>query len=87
VVILISLSLALLIAFCLGTILMTDHIVFNFETNTVVELYDVTFDETSSFLYDVFECVDDKKKEDSIFIDKELQSFNSNKDDLCNLKL
>jgi hypothetical protein len=60
---------------------------FNFETNTVVELYDMTFDETSSFLCDVFKCADDKKKEENIFIDKDLQGFNSDEDGLCNSEL
>jgi hypothetical protein len=35
--------------------------VFNLETNTVVESYDVTFDKTTSCPRDVFECVDDKE--------------------------
>jgi hypothetical protein len=35
--------------------------VFNLETNTVVELYDVTFDETARCPCDVFHCVGDRK--------------------------
>jgi hypothetical protein len=35
--------------------------VFNLETNTVVELYDVTFDETTHCPHDVFRCTGDKK--------------------------
>jgi hypothetical protein len=35
--------------------------VFNLETNTVVELYDVTFDETTLCPHDVFRCTGDKK--------------------------
>jgi hypothetical protein len=31
--------------------------VFNLETNTVIELYDVTFDKTAPYPHDVFECV------------------------------
>jgi hypothetical protein len=46
--------------------------VFNLETNTVVESCDVTFDETASYPRDVFECVGDKKIEESIFVDKKL---------------
>jgi hypothetical protein len=49
--------------------------VFNLETNTVVESYDVTFDETAPFPRDVFECVGDKEMKESIFVDEELQSF------------
>jgi hypothetical protein len=46
--------------------------VFNFETNTIVESYDVTFDETAQCPHDVFECAGDKEMEESIFIDEEL---------------
>jgi hypothetical protein len=34
--------------------------VYNFETNTIVESCDVTFDETTSYPRGVFECVGDK---------------------------
>jgi hypothetical protein len=61
--------------------------VFNFETNTVVELYDVTFDETYLFLCDVFKHAGDNKKEESIFVNEDLHDFNSDEDDLCNLEL
>jgi hypothetical protein len=47
--------------------------VFNLETNTVVESYDVTFDETTPCPRDVFECVGDKEIEESIFVDEGLQ--------------
>jgi hypothetical protein len=47
------------------TVLVTPHgrsyHVFNLETNTVVESYDVTFDETTPCPCDVFECVGDKE--------------------------
>jgi hypothetical protein len=43
--------------------------VFNLETNTVVESYDVIFDGTAPCPYDVFECAGDKKMEESIFVD------------------
>jgi hypothetical protein len=46
--------------------------VFNLETNTVVESYDMTFDETAPCPRDVFECAGDKKMEESNFIDDEL---------------
>jgi hypothetical protein len=46
--------------------------VFNLETNTVVESYDVTFNETAPCPRDVFECAGDKEMEKSIFVDKKL---------------
>jgi hypothetical protein len=46
--------------------------VFNLETNTVVESYDVTFDETATYPHDVFECAGDKEIEESIFVDEGL---------------
>jgi hypothetical protein len=46
--------------------------VYNFETNTVVESYDVTFDEIAPCPRDVFECAGDKEMEESIFIDEGL---------------
>jgi hypothetical protein len=49
--------------------------VFNLETNTMVELCDVTFDETAPCPHDAFECAGDKEIEESIFVDEELQSF------------
>jgi hypothetical protein len=60
---------------------MANPIVFNLETNTIVESCDVTFDETAPFLHDVFECVGDKEMEESIFIDEELQSFDRDEDE------
>jgi hypothetical protein len=58
--------------------------VFNLETNTVVELCDVTFDETAPCPHDVFECVGDKEMEESIFVDEELQGFDRDEDEqLC----
>jgi hypothetical protein len=47
--------------------------VFNLETNTIVVSYNVTFDET--------ECACDKKMEETIFIDEELQSFDGDEDE------
>jgi hypothetical protein len=54
--------------------------VFNLETNTVVELYDVSFDETGPCPRDVFECAGVKKMEESIVIDEQLQGFNRDED-------
>jgi hypothetical protein len=48
------------------------YILFNLEINTVVESYDVTFDETASCLRDVFECAGDKEMDERIFVDEEL---------------
>jgi archaellin len=45
--------------------------VLNLKTNTVVESCDVTFDENAPFPCDVFECVDDKEIEESIFVVEE----------------
>jgi hypothetical protein len=56
---------------------MPDLIMFNLETNTVVESYDMTFDETAPCPRDVFECVGNKEMEESIFVDDGLQSINS----------
>jgi hypothetical protein len=78
---LISLSLVLLMASFLAILLLVDLIMFNLETNTVVESCDVTFDETAPYPRDVFECAGDKKMEESIFVDEELQVFNSDEDD------
>jgi hypothetical protein len=55
--------------------------VFNLETNTVVELCDVTFDETATCPCDVFKCASDKEMEESIFIDEELQNFDGDEDE------
>jgi hypothetical protein len=46
--------------------------VFNLESNTVVESYDLTFDEIAPCPCDVFECTCDKEMEESIFVDEEL---------------
>jgi hypothetical protein len=55
--------------------------VFNLETNTIVESYDVTFDETAPCPRDVFECAGDKKMEESSFVDEELKVFNGDEDE------
>jgi hypothetical protein len=55
--------------------------VFNLETNTVFESCDVTFDEIAHCPRDVFECAGDKKMEENIFVDEELQGVDGDKDD------
>jgi hypothetical protein len=54
--------------------------VFNLQTNTVIESYDVTFDETAPCPRHVFECVGDKEMVESIFIDEKLYVFNDDED-------
>jgi hypothetical protein len=49
------------------------------EINTVVVLYDVTFDKTAPCSHNVFECVDAKEMEESIFVDERLHDINSDK--------
>jgi hypothetical protein len=56
------------------------YIVFNLETNTVIESYDVTFDETTHCHRDVFECACDKEINYSIFVDEKLQGFEGDED-------
>jgi hypothetical protein len=55
---------------------------FNLETNTIVELCDMTFDETAPCPRDILECVGDKEMEESIFIDEGLQGVDGDEDDL-----
>jgi hypothetical protein len=55
--------------------------VYNFETNTVVESCDVTFDETAPCPRGVFKCAGDKKMEQSIFVDEGLQGVDGDKDE------
>jgi hypothetical protein len=55
--------------------------VFNLETSTVVESYDMTFNETAPCPRDVFKCACDKEMEKSIFIDEELQVFDGDKNE------
>jgi hypothetical protein len=54
--------------------------VFNLETNTVIESCDVTFDETAPCPRDVFECLGDKKIEESIFVNEGLQDVDGDED-------
>jgi hypothetical protein len=53
------------------------YIVFNLETNTIIESCDMIFNETIPYPHDVFECAGDKKMEENIFVDEELESFDS----------
>jgi hypothetical protein len=55
--------------------------VYNFETNTIVESCDVTFDKTAPCPRGVFECAGDKEKEDSIFVDEGLQDVDGDEDE------
>jgi hypothetical protein len=57
------------------------HRVFNLETNTVVESYDVTFDETAPCPHNIFECAGDKEMEESIFVDEGLQGVDGDEDE------
>jgi hypothetical protein len=54
--------------------------VFNLETNTVVESYVVTFNETAPCPRDVFEYAGDKEMEESIFVNEELYGFDGDED-------
>jgi hypothetical protein len=55
--------------------------VYNFETNTVVESCDVSFDETAPCPRGVLECAGDKKMEESIFVDEGLQGVDGDEDE------
>jgi hypothetical protein len=55
--------------------------VYNFETNTVVESCDVTFDETAPCPHGVFECAGDKEMEESIFVDEGLHGIDGDEDE------
>jgi hypothetical protein len=55
--------------------------VYNFETNTVVESRDMTFDETAPCPHGVVECEGEKKMEESIFLDEGLQGVDGDEDE------
>jgi hypothetical protein len=55
--------------------------VYNFETNTIVESCDVTFDKTSPCPRGVVECPGDKEMEESIFVDEGLQGIDGDEDE------
>jgi hypothetical protein len=46
--------------------------VFNLETSTIIESYDVTFDESAPCPHYVFECAGGKEIEEIIFVDEGL---------------
>jgi hypothetical protein len=54
---------------------------FIFETNTVVESCDVSFDKTAPSSRDDFECAGDKEIEESIFVDEGLHDIDSDEDE------
>jgi hypothetical protein len=54
--------------------------VYNFETNTIVESCDVTFDEIAPCPHGVFECAGDKEMEERIFVDSGLQDVHGDED-------
>jgi hypothetical protein len=55
--------------------------VYTFETNTVVESCDVTFDKTAPCPRGVFDCAGDKEMEESIFVDERLQGIDGDEDE------
>jgi hypothetical protein len=55
--------------------------VYNFETNTVVESCDVTFDDTAPCPCGVFECAGDKEMDESIFVDEGLLGVDGDDDE------
>jgi hypothetical protein len=55
--------------------------VYNFETNTVAESCDMTFDETAPCPRDVLECAGDKEMEENIFVDEGLQGIDGDEDE------
>jgi hypothetical protein len=55
--------------------------IYNFKTNTVVELYDVTFDETAPYHCYIVECANNKEMEEDIFVDEGLQGVNGDKNE------
>jgi hypothetical protein len=57
------------------------YLVYNLETNTVVESCDVTFDETAHCPRGVIECAGDWEMEESIFVDEGLQGVDGDEDE------
>jgi hypothetical protein len=55
--------------------------VYSFDTNTVVESCDVTFDETAPCSRGIFEHAGNKEMEESIFVDEGLQGVNGDEDE------
>jgi hypothetical protein len=65
----------------LGYTCSVSYRVFNLKTNTVVESYDVTFNETAHCPHDIFECAGNKELEERIFVDERLQGVDGDEDD------
>jgi hypothetical protein len=57
------------------------YLVYNFETNAIVESYDATFDETALCPRGVVECVGDKEMEESFFVNEGLQGVDGDEDE------
>jgi hypothetical protein len=55
--------------------------VYSFETNTIVESCDVTFDATVPCPRGVFECAGNKEMDKSIFVDEGLHGINGDEDE------
>jgi hypothetical protein len=55
--------------------------VYNLETNTIIESYDVTIDETTPYPRDVFECAGDMEMKEIIFINEGLQGVDGDEDE------
>jgi hypothetical protein len=55
--------------------------VYNFETNTVVESCDLTFNEIAPYPRVVVECACDKEMEENIFVDEGLQGIDGDEDE------
>jgi hypothetical protein len=55
--------------------------VYNFETNTVIESCDVTFNETTPYPRGVVECAGDKEMEEIVFVDEGLQGIDGDEDE------
>jgi hypothetical protein len=55
--------------------------VYNFETNTIVESCDVTFNETAPCPCGVFECAGNKELEENNFVDEGLQGIDGDEDE------
>jgi hypothetical protein len=55
--------------------------VYSFDTNTVIESCDVTFDETATCPRGVFESAGNKEMEENIFVDEGLQGVDGDEDE------
>jgi hypothetical protein len=55
--------------------------VYKFETNTIVESCDVTFDETTPCSRDIVDCACDNEMEESIFVDEGLHDIDGDEDE------